>query len=143
MHSNKNRQVSVLLLRLVLGFIFLMQGYGKVVTIGVGQVHQSFFAETYQDLLPNFVTYTTAYFTSYAELIGGALLVVGLKRDIALYLLGVVLVIVTFGNGLATPVWDLSHVMYRLILIASLLLLPKSWDVFSFDRLLRRKADNL
>ena len=141
MTSKTNREVGVLILRLVLGFIFLMQGYGKVFSMGVSNVYQAdFFLGTYQDLLPDFVIRATAYFTSYAELIGGLLLVVGWKRDYALYLLGLVLVTVTFGHGLATPIWDLSHVSFRLIPLAALLLLPKDWDRFTLDHWLAKKA---
>ncbi len=139
MEVSKNRIAAVLILRLVLGFIFLMQGYGKVFTMGVENVYNSsFFLETYQDLLPNFITYATAYFTSYVELVGGLLLVLGFKRDYALYGLGLVLVVVTFGHGLASPIWDLSHVLFRLIPMATLLILPQQWDRISLDALLSK-----
>lgn len=138
---NTNKAVATLTIRLLLGFIFLMQGYGKVFTYGMDMVYQGFFLETYKDLLPEFLIYGTAYFTSYAELICGLMLVVGLKRDYALYVLAAVLVIVTFGHGLAEPIWDLSHVMPRAILLVSLLLLPKDWDRFSVDRLLSRDSN--
>ena len=75
------------------------------------------------------------------ELLGGLLLVIGFKRDIALYALASVLIIVSFGHGLAEPIWDLSHVMYRAILLASLLLLPKAWDIFTLDHLLAKRRD--
>ena len=136
MHQTTNRSIAVLSLRLVLGFIFLMQGYGKVFSMGVENVYNSFFLESYKDLLPNFLTYGTAYFTSYAELIGGLLLVIGFKRDWALYLLAIVLVVVTFGHGLATPIWDLSHVLFRLIPLVALLILPKAWDIYAIDKLI-------
>ncbi len=134
MKENRNRVIAVLTIRLVLGFIFLMQGYGKVFTMGVENVYSAdFFLGTYQDILPNFLIKLTAYFTSYAELIGGLMLVIGWKRDVALYLLASVLVVVTFGHGLASPIWDLSHVSFRLIPLATLLLLPKEWDRYSLD----------
>jgi putative oxidoreductase len=137
---NYNQVVAVTTLRLVLGFIFLMQGFGKVFTWGVEKVyHMDFFYDTYKDLLPAPVIHFTAYYTSYIELVGGFLVVIGLKRDYALYALATVLVIVTFGHGLAEPIWDLSHVMPRTILLVALLLLPKEWDKFSLDYLLTRK----
>lgn len=134
-----NQSIAILTLRLLLGFIFLMQGFGKVFKWGVSNVYGNFFKETYQDLLPDFVILFTAYYTSYVELIAGFMLVIGLKRDWALYALASVLVIVTFGHGMTEPVWDLSHVMYRAVLLVSLLLLPKEWDRFSIDGLLESR----
>lgn len=133
-----NKAVAALLLRLLLGFIFLMQGYGKVFSWGVENVYQNFFYNSYKDLLPDFIIYSTAYYTSYIELIGGLLLIIGLKRDYALYALGSVLVIVTFGHGLKEPIWDLSHVMYRAILLITLLILPATWDKLSLDFILNK-----
>lgn len=131
--------MAVLTVRLILGFIFLMQGFGKVFTWGVENVYNmDFFYNTYKDILPDYVIKATAYYTSYIELIAGFLVVIGLKRDYALYLLASVLVIVTFGHGLIDPIWDLSHVMYRTILVVALLLLPQEWDKFSMDNLIKK-----
>lgn len=132
-----NQAVSAFTVRTILGLIFLMQGFGKVFTWGMEVLyHKNFFHGTFKDLLPEFIIYATAYYTSYIELIGGFLLVIGFKVDYALYALASVLIIVTFGHGLAEPIWDLSHVMYRTILLVTLLILPKSWDRFSLDRLI-------
>ena len=137
MQANTNRYIATTMIRLILGLIFLMQGYGKVFNYGVENLYQmDFFHGTYKDLLPDFITRATAYFTSYAELIAGFLLTIGLFRDYALYALGLVLIIVTFGHGLAEPIWDLSHVMYRTMLLLALLFLPKAWDKYSVDTLI-------
>ena len=131
---NLNHIIAALTLRLILGFIFFMQGLGKVFTWGVENVYNmDFFYKTYKDLLPNFLIHATAYYTSYIELIGGLMVVLGFKRDYSLYALASVLVIVTFGHGLAEPIWDLSHVMPRTILLVAILILPKEWDRFSVD----------
>ncbi len=133
-----NQSIAILTIRLLLGFIFFMQGFGKVFKWGVSNVYGNFFKEKYQDLLPDFLIQFTAYYTSYVELIAGFMLVIGLKRDWALYALASVLVIVTFGHGMTEPVWDLSHVMYRAVLLVTLLLFPKEWDKYSVDTLLKR-----
>jgi len=131
---DRNRSIAVLTTRLLLGFIFLMQGYGKVFTWGIEKLNNmEFFHETYKNILPDYITQATAYYTSYVELIGGFLLVLGFKKDYALYALASVLIIVTFGHGLAEPIWDLSHVMYRAILLIALLIIPKEWDSYSLD----------
>ncbi len=136
---NLNKTVSVLIVRLILGLIFFMQGFGKVFSWGIENVYKAdFFHGTFKDLLPDFIIHSTAYYTSYIELIGGFLLVLGLKTNFALYALASVLVIVTFGHGLAEPIWELSHVMYRLILLVTLLILPKEWDKFSVDNVIEK-----
>ncbi len=136
---NLNRSIGILTIRLLLGFLFFFQGYGKVFKFGVENVYNNFFKETYTSLLPDFLVYGTAYYTSYIELLGGFLLILGLKRDYALYALASVLVIVTFGHGLAEPIWDASHVLVRSVFLIPLLLLPKEWDRFSIDGLLTKK----
>jgi len=133
-----NQSVAVFTIRLVLGFLVLAQGFGKVFKFGVDAVYQNFFASTYKELLPDFLVIATAYYTSYVELIAGLMIVMGFKRDYALYALASVLIIVTFGHGLAEPIWDTSHVMPRLILLIALLLLPKEWDKWSVDGLLKK-----
>lgn len=138
-----NKVVSAFTVRVILGFIFLMQGFGKVFTWGMDNViNAAFFNGTFKDILPEFIIHTTAYYTSYIELIGGLMLVVGFKTNYALYALASVLIIVTFGHGLAEPIWDLSHVMYRTILLVTLLILPREWDRFSLDNLIATYASS-
>ena len=138
----RNRQVAVLTIRLILGFIFFFQGFGKVFKFGLDAVYKNFFQSSYSELLPDFLLLFSAYYTSLIELIGGFLLIIGFKIDLTLYFLASVLVIVTFGHGLKDPIWDLSHVMYRTILLVSLLLIPKEYDLFSVDTLINNKSKN-
>ncbi|MEP5611954.1 MAG: DoxX family membrane protein [Cyclobacteriaceae bacterium] len=140
---NLNQQIAVLTIRLLLGFIFLMQGIGKIFTFGVENVYQNFFYSAYSELLPAFLLKITAYYTSYVELLGGILLILGLFRNYTLYAFASVLVIVSFGHGLIEPIWDLSHVMYRAILLIALLLLPDYWDRFSIDELRKKKSSGI
>jgi uncharacterized membrane protein YphA (DoxX/SURF4 family) len=135
----QNRQIAVLTLRLLLGLIVFFQGFGKVFKFGLDNVYNNFFKASYADLLPDFLLLFTAYYTSLVELIAGFLIIIGLKRDIALYFLASVLVIVTFGHGLKEPIWDLSHVMYRAILLVALLLFPKDYDRYSIDFIIKKK----
>ncbi|WP_420575096.1 DoxX family membrane protein [Kordia sp.] len=134
-----NKKIALLTIRLLLGFIIFFQGFGKIFKFGVNNVYNNFFAKTYDGILPDFLLQATAYYTSYIEFLGGILLIIGLKRDYTLYALASVLIIVTFGHGLVEPIWDLSHVMYRAILLLALLLLPKEWDHYRLDTLLKKK----
>jgi len=135
---NLNKSIAILTLRLILGFIFFLQGFHKVFDWGVENLYRDLFYTTYMDLLPEFLIHATAYYTSYIELIAGILVLIGFKRDYALYALASVLVIVTFGHGLAEPIWDLSHVMYRSLLLIAILLLPENWDKYSIDGLIKK-----
>ena len=133
-----NQKVATFFTRVLLGIIFLMQGIGKVFQWGVEGVYQSGFKSYEETFLPKFVIVFAAYFTSYTELISGFLLVVGLFRNYALYALGLVLLIVSFGHGLTSPIWNLNDVMWRSILLIFLLVIPKEWDQWHLDRLTGR-----
>ena len=130
-----NQTVGIFILRVVLGLIFLMQGYGKVFSWGLENVYKNVFA-SYESLLPKFVLNFALYYTSLTELLGGLLLVLGLFRYWAAYALGLVLIIVSFGHGLSEPIWNLSHVFPRTVLLVAFLLLPNEWDNWSIDRLI-------
>ena len=134
-----NRQIGALVLRLLLGFIFFFQGFGKIFKFGLENVYKNFFLSSYGELLPEFLLHFTAYYTSIIEFIGGALLIIGYKKDYALYALASVLLIASIGHGIKEPIWDLSHVMYRTMLLISLLWLPKRLDIFSIDNLIYNK----
>ncbi|HEX4373731.1 MAG TPA: DoxX family protein [Puia sp.] len=122
-------------IRTLLGIIFFMQGYGKVFTFSVSKVYDMFFKEIETTFLPKWIIVFAAYYTSYIELICGFLLIIGLFRKYAMYFLAIDLLIVSFGHGVMEPIWDLSHVIPRAILLASLFLLPTAWDKWNVDSL--------
>ena len=128
------RHAGMFFMRVLLGTIFIMQGYGKVFTMGLSKVYEMFFKEFEPTFLPKWIILGTAYYTSYVELIGGFLLIIGLFRRYALYALAIDLLIVSFGHGLLEPIWDLQHVIPRAVLLAAILLLPPQWDKWNLDR---------
>lgn len=138
-HPARMQTFGLFFIRVLAGIIFLMQGFGKVFTIGVSKVYDMFFKVFETTWLPKWLIVSTAYFTSYAELIGGFLLTIGLFRKYALPVLAVNLLIVSFGHGLIEPIWDLSHVMPRAILLSALMLLPAQWDTWNADTIMNLK----
>ena len=135
MNEKASRSVAILFIRALLGIIFLMQGYGKIFVITIPKVYDMFFKIFEPTFLPKSLIWLTLYYTSYAELLCGLLLIIGLLRRYAMYLLCIDLLVVSFGHGLIEPVWDLQHVIPRAILLIMLLLLPQEWDRWSADRL--------
>jgi len=131
------RTAGMFFIRTLLGIIFLMQGYGKLFTFGIHRVYGSFFKIFENTFLPKRLIVSTAYYTSFTELVGGFLLVAGFFRICAMYLLALDLLIVSFGHGLIEPIWDLSHVIPRAILLSALFLLPPIWDEWSADEYIK------
>ena len=137
--TSMNKYIATLILRVLLGLIFLMQGYGKVFTFGVSNIYSNILTDYQSTFLPKWLLCITAYYTSYIELIFGLLLVLGIFNNISLYLLGSVLIVVSFGHGLIEPIWDLHHLFFRTAMLITLLILPSAWNKYSFDTIIFRK----
>jgi putative oxidoreductase len=134
--DNQNVQYAVFIARVFLGLVFFIQGFDKVFVVKMKNVIETFRFEFSNAPVPKSLYSITAYFTSYVELIGGALLVLGLFKSWALYALGIDLLIVAIGMGMLKPVWDMDNVFSRLVLMIFLLIVPSAWDVISFDYLM-------
>ena len=130
---------AVLFARGVLGFIFFMAGVYKVFEQGpIGHAKQWFlpYSDTF---LPVWSLWAMGVTIPFVELIGGALVLIGLKVRWGLIGLGCVLVIVTFGHLLKEPLYSFSdHVFPRTVLLLFVLAIPSDADRFSIDALLRR-----
>ncbi len=129
-------EVAALIARLFLGCLFFFQGYDAVFNIKVKNVISTFETDFTKKGVPRFLIVTASWFTSWSELIGGALLIVGLFQYASLYILGLNLIIAAMGFGIVTPVWDTRYAFPRLALILLLLLIPNSWNTFSIDHLI-------
>lgn len=130
-----NTVAAATIARIFLGLLFFFQGYDAIFRVGVGKA-----AATYEDGfgpkgVPRILTVAAAWFTSSTELICGFLLLLGLFEYAALYLLGLNLLVAATGFGIMSPLWDLKHVFPRLVLLLFLLLLPESWNTWTFDHL--------
>ena len=132
-----NQTIGLFITRVLLGLIFCLQGFAKIFNWGIDNMYKNAF-QAYEESLPKIITVFTAYYTSYIEFIAGFLLIIGLFRNYALYALGSVLLIVSFGHGLKEGIWDLDHVMYRAILLIVLLLLPENWDKWRVGNFIKK-----
>ena len=139
-NDTANRYAALLILRVLLGLIFFMQGYGKVFHFGIANLYNNIFIPYESTFLPKWLIWFTAYFTSYTELIGGLLLIVGIFKRVSLCFLGAVLIIISFGHGLLEPIWDLQHLFFRAAMLIALLLLPERWDKYCLDYIIFFKS---
>lgn len=133
MSQQLHRAAGMFLIRALVGIIFMMQGHGKVFSWGIKNMYENAF-KGYEDKLPEAILWATLYYTTFVEMIGGFLLVIGLFRYWSAYALGIVLLVVSFGHGLSQPIWDLQHVFPRAVLLSAFLLLPGEWDRWHFDK---------
>ncbi len=127
---------AVTIARVFLGFLFFFQGYDSIFKIGLTKVQDTFRYGFSSKPVPRFIVDFATWYTSLSELIGGVLLILGLFEPIALYLLGINLIIAGIGFGMNNPLWDLRNVFPRLVLLLMLLLTPLQWNIWSLDHLI-------
>jgi len=121
------------LTRLMVGSIFFIQGYDKVFKIGNKEVFTTIQPAFKKIGMPNQFTNAFTFITSWIEMLGGLLLIIGLFKYLMIYLLGIDLLIVLIGMSLIDPVMDLKLIFPRFILLLILLLLPREADVLCLD----------
>jgi len=142
--TESQRSWAVLFARLVLGLIFFMAGFWKVFQLGPLEHARKYFLPFADTFLPVWSLWLVGVTIPFVELLGGALLLLGLRVREALIALGGVLVIVTFGHLLHDPLFNFSgHVIPRLALLLFLLWCPREVDWLSLDYLLARKRNPL
>jgi putative oxidoreductase len=128
--------VAPLLTRVLLGILFFMQGYDKIFKIGIANVIETIRPAYRKMKLPDFMIAFSAYFTSFVEFACGLFLIVGLLKYVSLYLLGLDLIIVSFGMSAINSVWNMELVFPRFLLLLFLLIYPAEYDVIMLQNLL-------
>jgi len=139
--TNSSRAWALLFARLILGLIFFMAGVMKIFQLGPLEHARKYFLPFSDTFLPVWSLWAVGVTIPFVELIGGALVIIGLRTRDALIALGFVLVIVTFGHLLHDALFNFSgHVIPRLALLLFVLCFPREDDWFSLDHFFTRKA---
>jgi len=139
-----DRAWAILIARTILGLIFFMAGVFKVFSLTPTGHALRFFVEPYADtFLPTWSLWATGTAVPVIELVGGGLLLLGLWVRPSLLSLGGVLILVTFGHLLASPLYEFhTHVIPRAALLLFVLVMPSSEDRISLDGWLTRRSRN-
>jgi uncharacterized membrane protein YphA (DoxX/SURF4 family) len=137
-----DRAWAIAFARVILGLIFGMAGWGKIMHMGLGVHAQKLFIEPFAATwIPRPLLYGLGVTIPVVELAAGWLVVAGLFRRPALIALGFVLVIVTYGHLLQDFLYEFhTHVIPRLLLLVFVLAMPVADDVLSLDGWRRRVA---
>lgn len=133
---------AVFFARVVLGLIFLMAGYWKVFDLTPAQHAQRFFLDGYaESWIPIWLLWFLGVSIPIVELVAGALVCVGLRRQESLVALGAILAIVTYGHLLSEPLYSITgHIFPRLVLLVFVLAVPREQDVLTIDHWLSRRG---
>jgi len=126
-------QFAEVIARLFLGILFLFQGYDKIFKIKISGVVNTFLADAEHLHIHKPMVTLFTYLTSFVELIGGVLLIMGLFTNCALVALGFDLVLVCFAFSMLRPMWDMQYVFPRLLLVIGLLFFPNEYNRFGLD----------
>src|SRR5204863_10105912 len=115
-------------------------GCWNVFRLGPLEHARKYFLPFSDTFLPVWSVWLVGVTIPFVELLGGALLLLGLRVREALIALGGVLVLVTFGHLLHDPLFNFSgHVIPRLALLLFLLWCPREVDLLSLDAVIVRK----
>lgn len=125
-------------LRVILGILFFMQGYDKVVRVKMPEVINTFKFEFGKVKIPSLVIVLGAYLSSYIELICGLTLILGLFTKYSLCLIGLDLLLVTSAFSLISPVWDMKIVFPRIVIWCILMLMPNAYNTLALDYFLTK-----
>src|ERR1700757_2832679 len=132
-------EIAECLIRMFTGILFFFQGYDKVFKVKISGVVDNFLEDAEHLHIHKPLVTIVTYFTSFIELVGGSLLIVGLFTNYALLALGFDLVLVCFAFSIIRPMWDMQYVFPRLLLIGFLLFLPNEYTKIALDYLLNIK----
>lgn len=131
----QNEITAAFIARVFLGFLFFFQGYDAIFNVKIKNVIETYQESFSQKGIPKFLTTGAAWFTSFAEFVGGLLLIFGIFQYYTLTALGLDIIIASIGFGIVSPMWDMRHVFPRLALLIFLFIIPDSWNAISFDNL--------
>jgi len=124
-----------MVVRIVLGTLFFFQAYDKIVRVKLKNEIAEVAPGSYQKGIPVIISKISVYATSYVELIGGFLLIIGLFTPFILYIFGLHIILLVFAFSYLQGLWDMKYVLPRMALLFLLFLLPPSWNIVSIDHL--------
>lgn len=135
-----NKALAMLVIRIVAGVLFFMQAYDRLFNVRIEGVLNAFGDMFTRKGISRSFQRSIVILTSYTELAGGLMLMLGLFKYVALYILGIDLLFAAVAFSLIKPMWDMQYYFPRLVFVIALLLLPVEWDVFTIDYLLKAGA---
>lgn len=123
-----------LMLRVILGLLFLFQSYDILFRIGFKETYQTVCEGCRKRSIPDWFTKFSVISSTYIQFLGGILMILGLFTPITIIILGINLIMVSFAFGFLNGLWDLKHVFPRVVLLTTIALLYEQYDIWALDR---------
>ena len=127
--------IAIALVRICLGILFFFQAYDKIFVAGLKEFTRNVSSGTNQSKIPIAFVKLSTILSSYLELVGGALLILGLFVSWAYLMLAINLVMVVLGFSFLQPLWDMKHVFPRIAMLTFLLVVSIEHDLFRLSAL--------
>jgi thiosulfate dehydrogenase [quinone] large subunit len=139
---DRDRSWAIFTARTILGVVFFVAGLHKVFNWGPLEHARRLFVVPYADtFLPAWSLWATGTAVPLLELVTGGLVLIGLWTRPALFVLGAILVLVSFGHLLVQPSTSINpYILPRSALLLIVLVMPAHLDRFSIDGLLARRS---
>src|SRR5690348_9879805 len=126
-----------LLVRVVLGMLFFMQGFDKLFRIKIAAVIDATSTPGMERMFGKNILKAAAGLSSWVELLAGALLMLGFQREAALIFLAADMLVIGIIFTLMKPMWDMQFYFPRLAMLVFLAIVPPGWDTWSIDWMMR------
>ncbi len=132
----ENLDIISLLLRLVTGTLFFFQGYDKIFKVKIDNVTRTFDDPMNPSFWPKPLLKPMIILSSFAEMIGGIFLFLGLFRFYTLSVLSFDMLFIVFTFSSIKAMWDMQYFFPRFLFIIILWAIPFSADVYNLDKFL-------
>ncbi|HLD89091.1 MAG TPA: MauE/DoxX family redox-associated membrane protein [Candidatus Nanoarchaeia archaeon] len=130
--SADSKAYAVVLLRCGLGILFFFSGMQKFIG-GYSKFVNSLVTTMSKSWLPEILVKIYAYALPFAEVVLGALLIIGLFRVLTLKVTGVLLISLAFGNVLIANYQNVANILVYLV-VGALALWLNEYDNISADK---------
>ncbi len=139
-----DRGLAIFFARWILGLLFLVRGWYKVFELTPAEHTEQFFLKAFAETwIPEPLLWALGTSIPFVELVGGALLCIGLKVRWVLASFVGLLMITTYGHALREPFYDIDgHTFTYVVLIIFILMAGRDDDGWSLDAWLAGRRES-
>ncbi|MFT7611265.1 MAG: putative membrane protein YphA (DoxX/SURF4 family) [Parvicellaceae bacterium] len=128
-------EIAIATVRIILGLLFFFQAYDKIFNVGQSEFTRTVMAGDKVKWMPKSFIQISTTLSSFIELIGGGLLILGIFLPFVYLFLAINLIMVGLAFSYMKPIWDMKHYFPRLAMLVYLMMMPAEIDVYAIQSL--------